>query len=209
MYERMAAMREPHRCPTALLFCDIEASGALSRRLSSRAYFDVIRAVTTAIDSIVAEHDGIVGRHAGDGASAFFCARDRGGSESRACRDAIVAARAIREAASALRADGEPVRINCGIHWGATVVMGQVSAAGRLEITALGDEVNEAARIEAAAKGGVALASKNVIERLDPDDARSVGIDLDTVPYRTIASLEGAGEKAVRDAGTIPVTDVS
>jgi len=39
-------------------------------------------------------------------------------------------------------------------------------------VTALGDEVNEAARIEACASGGRMLASKNPIERLDPNDAR-------------------------------------
>jgi len=42
-------------------------------------------------------------------------------------------------------------------------------------VTALGDEVNEvneAARIEASASRGRMLASKNPIERLDPNDAR-------------------------------------
>jgi class 3 adenylate cyclase len=39
-------------------------------------------------------------------------------------------------------------------------------------VTALGDEVNEAARIEACASGGRMLASKTLIERLDPNDAR-------------------------------------
>jgi class 3 adenylate cyclase len=208
MYERMAAMREPHRCPSALLFCDIEASGELSRRLSSKAYFELIRSVTTAIDRAVAEHDGIVGKHAGDGASAFFCARDHGDSESLACRAAIEAVHEVQKAARNLDAGGEAVEVNAGIHWGGTVVMGQVAEGGRLEITALGDEVNEAARIEAVARDGVALASKDVIERLEPADADAVGLALDAISYRTIASLSGAGEKAVRDAGAIPVTEV-
>lgn len=208
MYERMAAMREPHRCPSALLFCDIERSGELSRRLSSRSYFDLIRSVTTAIDRAAGKHGGIVGKHAGDGASAFFTVRDFGRSESQACRAAIETARAVREEVAGLGGDGEPVAINCGLHWGGTVVMGQVAQAGRLEITALGDEVNEAARIEAVARGGAALASKHLIERLEPTDADALGLDPGALSYRTVVSLEGAGEKAVRDAGAIPVTEV-
>ena len=34
--------------------------------------------------------------------------------------------------------------------------------------TALGDDVNDAARIEACATGGLTLASKHLIERLNP-----------------------------------------
>ena len=46
------------------------------------------------------------------------------------------------------------VKVNVGLHWGATLMVGQVATRGRLEVTALGDQMNEAARIEAAAKGG-------------------------------------------------------
>jgi hypothetical protein len=47
--------------------------------------------------------------------------------------------------------------------------------AGRSEVTALGDEVNEAARIEACATGGRALAAKSLIERLETDHWRHWG----------------------------------
>ena len=40
-----------------------------------------------------------------------------------------------------------------------------------LEEEGILDEVNEAARIEACAAGGRMLASKHLVERLDPDDA--------------------------------------
>lgn len=208
MYERMAALRTPHRCRAALLFCDIEASGELSRRLSSRAYFELIRSVTSAIDEAVASRGGIVGKHAGDGASAFFNVADFGGSESDASRAAIEAAREVRGALATVEVAGRPIAINCGLHWGGTIVMGQVADRGRLEITALGDEVNEAARIEAVARAGISLASKDLLERLEPDDAAELGIDPEGIAYRTVAELEGSSGKAVRDAGTIPVAEV-
>jgi class 3 adenylate cyclase len=78
----------------------------------------------------------------------------------------VRSARAIRDGASSLSPTGVDVGVNVGIHWGATLMVGQVATGGRLEVTALGDEMNEAARIESAATGGDALASKLLIERL-------------------------------------------
>ena len=203
MYRRMDRLREPCRRAAAILFADLEASGELSRRLSSRAYFELIRALTDLIDMVVGAHTGILGKHAGDGASALFLAEDAGG-DSAAARSAIEAAREIRDRATALR-DG--VRVKVGVHWGATLMVGQVSTRGRLEVTALGDEMNEAARIENAAHGGVVLASKDAIERLSTQDAHSLAVDPDTLTYRTIAELT-TNEKAVRDAGSIAVAEL-
>ena len=97
--------------------------------------------------------------------------------------------------------------INVGLHWGATLMVGQVSAAGRLEVTALGDEMNEAARIEGVASAGAILGSKPLIERLGPEDAAELGIDPDGLAYRPLSEL-GASEKALRDAGTIAVAEL-
>ena len=85
--------------------------------------------------------------------------------------------------------------------------MGQVSTRGRLEVTALGDEMNEAARIESAAAGGVVLASKAAIEQLDSADADALGLDPDALTYRTVAELS-SNEKVIRDAGSVAVAAV-
>ena len=52
-----------------------------------------------------------------------------------------------------------------GLHWGTTLYIGQITTVGRTEVTALGDEVNECARIEACATGGRTLASKHLIDQ--------------------------------------------
>lgn len=69
----------------------------------------------------------------------------------------------------------EDVILRFGLHWGANLYVGQIATSGRTEVTALGDQVNEAARIEACATGGRALASKDLIERLDANDAATLG----------------------------------
>ena len=208
MHERMDAVMMPARRPGSILFADLEASGELSRRLSSRGYFDLVGSLTDLIDSQVIKQGGIVGKHAGDGASALFLVEQLGNSESEAASAAVRAARAIRDGASGLGIDDVDVRVNVGIHWGATLMVGQVATGGRLEVTALGDEMNEAARIESAATGGVALASKLLLERLEPTDAADLGLDPDAMTYVTIGKLEGSSEKAVRDAGSISVTAI-
>lgn len=214
MFERMARLVDPGRRQAAVLFADLEASAVLSRRLPSSAYFKLVRAITTAMDDQVVKHTGIVGKHAGDGVTAFFLADDLG-SPSRAARAAIEAGRGILEGARAAASDVKDETgllelddcvINVGIHWGGALYMGQLITGGRLEATALGDEVNECARIQETSREGKILASKALVERLTDDDARALGIDPDAVLYCTIGDIEGASPKAKRDAGGIPVT---
>lgn len=208
LFERMDRVTEPARRTAAILFADLEASGVLSRHLSSRGYFDLIRGLTDLIDMSVIGHNGITGKHAGDGGSALFLTDDFEGRESGAARAAIATARAIREGSAQLGPPDVEVKVNVGVHWGSTLMVGQVATSGRLEVTALGDQMNEGARIEAAATAGAILASKDLIERLEAADAEASGIDPNAIAYTTVAELAGASDKAIRDAGTIPVASI-
>lgn len=214
MYERMAKLTGGGRRQAAILFADLQGSAVLSRRLPSVAYFKLIKALTSAIDDIVVRRKGIVGKHAGDGSSAFFLSEDVG-SSSAAVREAIEAARdvivAARDAAKEVGeetglVEAEDCLVNVAVHWGGTLYMGQLVTGGRLEVTALGDEVNECARIQQSARDGQVLVSKTLLEHLTDADADALGIDPDGVLYRTLLELPGATDKAKRDAGSIPVT---
>lgn len=59
--------------------------------------------------------------------------------------------------------------------------IGQLVPGGRLDITALGDTVNECARIQDCAEPHQTLASKQLIEQLLPDDGATFGIDADEI----------------------------
>jgi class 3 adenylate cyclase len=208
-FERMARLVEPGRREAAILFADIEASGKLSRRLPSSTYFDFIRDFSTAADDTIIDGGGIVGDHAGDGLTAFFVVADFGAA-SPAARATIEVARGLQAVIDRAGRDvglepGE-VRLRVGVHWGGTLYMGQVVTGGRLEVTALGDEVNECARMEQSAAGGALLASKALVERLGASDAAAVGIEPSRMAYRALADVEGADAKAVRDAGLLAVT---
>lgn len=84
--------------------------------------------------------------------------------------------------------------------------LGQLVPGGRLDVTALGDEVNEAARLEETSRAGETIASKQLLEQLSPDAAAGLELDLEKVAYRPLAELEGASDKAIRDAGALAVT---
>jgi class 3 adenylate cyclase len=199
------------RRPAAILFADLEGSSPLGRRLSTASYFALGRRLVRAADRCVIDAGGLVGRHVGDGVVAFFLAETTG-SESAAARACISAARTLRGALGevATRSGLEPddIVLRFGLHWGSTLYVGAVTTSGRAEVTALGDEVNEAARIEACATGGLTLASKALVERLEPDDAAVLDLDPDRVTYRPLADLSTATEKARRDAPAVAVCEV-
>lgn len=215
--ERMARLTNPGRRSAAILFADVQSSGLLSRRLPSAVYFRLVRTTIAAIDQVVVSNQGIVGRHAGDGVTAFFLADDLG-TPSEAARAAISAARSIRDTVLSVAAELESetdgliaakaLVVNVGLHWGSSLYMGQLVTGGRLEVTALGDAVNECARIQETARDGEMLVSKTLLENLDEQAANQLRIDTDSLVYRSIAETAHASEKAVRDAGGIAVSSL-
>lgn len=210
--DRMALVERPDRRPAAVLMADLEASSALARRLSTAQYFAFGRRLVRTADQCIVDHGGIVGRHAGDGVVAFFLA-ETAGSESAAARACIDTARALRtdlvDITQRSGIEDTDVALRFGLHWGATLYVGRITTVGRTEVTALGDEVNEAARIEACATGGRTIASKLLIERLTTADAQALGIDPDRTTYTPLGDLPTATDKARRDAPAIAVCDLT
>src|SRR4051794_24819604 len=154
LFDRMLRFLEPAPRSAALLFADLESSTPLGRRLSTHAYFALMRRLFWRADRSIVAAGGIVGTHVGDGITAYFLAEDAG-SESAAARAAIETAVALRAdaAAAAERSHLDPadVVLRVGLHWGARPYIGRLLTTGRTEVTALGDEVNEGSRIEACA----------------------------------------------------------
>ena len=209
--QRTFSMGSPRRRAGAVLFADLESSSALSRRLSTSRYFALVRRLVRATDQCIVESGGLVGRHVGDGVVAFFPTESYD-SESAAALACVRTARltrvAIAEAAARSGLAPDDVVMRFGLHWGATLFIGSITTSARAEVTALGDEANEAARIEACATGGRTLASKLLVERLDEADASALGIDPEELAYHQLADLDTATDKARRDAPAIAVCEL-
>jgi class 3 adenylate cyclase len=207
-YERMARLATPGRRQAAILFADLQHSGDLSRRMPTARYFELIQTLTAQFDAAVAANAGVVGKHAGDGWTAFFLVDDAGSPE-QAVACALLTARQLQEALASLHREAAdnapPLCANVGLHWGANLYMGQLVPGGRLDVTALGDEVNECARIQETARDGSVFASKAFVELLPVEMGKQLGVSVDTLVYDPLGSIPGVSQKAVRDAGTLAV----
>ena len=166
--------------PVAILFVDLRGFTSLSeRRLSYDVVFILNRYLDAMARSVRGER-GYVDKFIGDGVMAIF-----GISEGAAagCRSALAAAARMGTEMAELNRElapqlGAPLRIGIGIHVG-PAILGRVGAAGGTDaagITALGDTVNTASRLEALTKefGATLIVSHAVVHaaRVDLAAAR-------------------------------------
>ena len=137
----------------AILFADIRGFTALSE---GRLPYDVVFILNryfAAVGRAVESAGGRVDKFLGDGVMALF------GIESGAqqgCREALTAARLMSERMGELNASlrGEierPLRIGIGIHAG-PIIIGEMGYGGATAMTAIGDAVNTASRLEELTK---------------------------------------------------------
>ncbi len=136
-----------------ILFADLRAFTKLAE---TRLPYDVVFVLNryfAAMGQAVEEAGGHIDKFIGDGVMALF------GIQSGAvagCRQALAAARLMSERLvelnRALVDDLEtPLKIGIGLHFGPTIV-GELGYGKAVSLTAVGDAVNTASRLEAAAK---------------------------------------------------------
>ncbi len=186
----------------AILFADMRAFTALSEH---KLPYDVVfllnryfRALGEAIESAGGHLDKFIG----DGVMALF---GLSGDPAEGCRRALAAARAMAAALETLN-DGladeldAPLRIGIGIHVGEAIV-GEMGYARATTVTAIGDAVNTASRLEGLTRDFDCqlVVSERVAER--------AGVSLDRFPSERIA-VRGRSEplcvRLVADARALP-----
>jgi adenylate cyclase len=137
----------------AVLFCDIRDFTALTE---DRLPFDIVFLLNryfALVGNAVEKAGGRVDKFIGDGAMALF---GIGTTPEEACRQALTAAASIARDIEKLSRElsdelSLPLRIAIGIHTGPAVV-GTLGYGRARSTTAIGDMVNVASRLEAAAK---------------------------------------------------------
>jgi adenylate cyclase len=142
-----------HEEEIAVLFADLRA---FTRLAEHKLPYDVVfllnryfRAMGTAVESAGGQLDKFIG----DGVMALFGV---GGRPTDGCRRALAAARrmseGLRELNQSLANDvTEPLRIGIGIHAGPAIV-GEMGHGRATSVTAVGDTVNTASRLESLTK---------------------------------------------------------
>ena len=181
--------------PVVIMFVDIRDFTGLTEKTLS---FDVVYLLNRYLDLVsdeIRKQDGYVDKFIGDGIMAIF------GMETdlrEGARQALRASREIIKVIDALNSERgnnlrAPLRIGIGLHAG-PVILGRIGAAGgsgeRSSITALGDVVNTASRLEAENKtrGSLLTLSDAVLKaaevRLPDCETREIVLRGKTVPLQ-------------------------
>lgn len=191
----------------AILFADLRAFTALSEH---KLPYDVVfilnryfRAMGTAVETA----GGHIDKFIGDGVMALFgIGENVGEGARRALEAARQMARNLEEVNRLLAHDlDEPLRIGIGIHAGAAIV-GEMGYGRAISLTAVGDAVNTASRLESLTKEF----SCQLV--LSDSVARAAGIAFGDAPRHeltlrgrgvplTVIAIENAALLALPDAG--------
>jgi adenylate cyclase len=140
----------------SILFADVRGSTALAERLSPTEFGELMCGFYRLAGDVVGRSGGVIEKVVGDGVVALFIPGITGPDHARR---AIEAAHALLGAMER-DADGTPrPPVGVAVHTG-RVWLGQVPGPyGRRDVTALGDPVNVAAHLCAAAAAGQVVVS--------------------------------------------------
>jgi len=183
----------------AVLFCDIRSFTALA---DHRLPYDIVFLLNryfAIVGKAVEQSGGRLDKFIGDGAMALFGLES---STAEACRQALAASAAIlaeldrlsEELAAEIPA---PLKVAIGIHAGPAIV-GAMGYSGTMTVTAIGDTVNVASRLESAAKefNAAIVVSDAVVELSGLDlsryEAREIAIRGSTRPLHVRVVPQGS-----------------
>jgi adenylate cyclase len=186
-------LRQGHEQEVAVLFADLRG---FTRMAEHKLPYDVVFFLNRyfeAVGTAITGAGGVTNQFTGDGVMALFGIE---AGPATGSQQAFAAARAMVEGVAALSAElaGDlpmPMRIGIGIHAGPAVV-GRMGWGESFYLTAVGDTVHVAARLEQATKdhGAELVVSEDV--------ARHAGLDLSAFPAHDLAVHNRAGRVSVR-----------
>jgi class 3 adenylate cyclase/tetratricopeptide (TPR) repeat protein len=149
---------EAERRQLTVMFCDLVGSTTLGQRLDSEDFREIVRGYYDAARTVTDRWGGHVAAYMGDGLLVYFgypqAREDDAERAVRAGLEIVAALPAFNEALEAAR--GIRLAVRVGMHTG-MVVVGELGRHGAN--VALGDTMNRAARIEAAAEPDTVVCS--------------------------------------------------
>jgi adenylate cyclase len=146
----------------SMLFADIRGSTELSEQMTSIEFSKLINRFYVGATRAITEEDGLVDKLAGDAVAAFWGAGFAG-------KDYV--ARTVRSAQAISRLmQRQNIPVGIGVHAGVAYFGAIGSADGLVDISAVGEDVNTAARLASQASAGEIIVSGTALARTDIDD---------------------------------------
>jgi adenylate cyclase len=145
----------------SILFVDVRGSTALSEQMSPREFSRLINRFYIETSNAIVQEDGLVEKLAGDSVAAFWGAGFAGPD---------YAARTLRVAQQILKLmEREKIPVGIGVHAGVAYFGAMGAADGLSNISAIGDEVNLAARLASKAAAGEIIVSEKALKQAGAD----------------------------------------
>ena len=190
------------RKPVTAVFADVAGSTALAESMDPEEWIGIMNRAFELMSRALYRYEGTIASLIGDGLLAFFGAPVAHEDDpERAVLASLAMVDAISEYRSYLAAErGIDFQIRVGINTG-EVVVGNVGSDLRYEYSALGDTMNVAARMEAAAPpGGVLVTAEThrfIAPRFETEDRGELQVKGKSQPVRAFQVLR---RKPVPDA---------
>jgi adenylate cyclase len=166
-----------------ILFADVRGSSHLAENMTAAAFSGVMNDFYDAVTSVLIRTDAFIDKLVGDEVIGLYIP---GYAGRRHARKALVAAQKLGQAMGYGTAEGSWLPIGVGVHTGVAYVGTVHGSEGAVtDFTALGDNMNIAARLVEAAKSGEALVSDAAYN--------AAGLDLKNLEHRRL-ELKGKTE---------------
>jgi adenylate cyclase len=151
----------------SVLFADIRGFTGISEKMAPEKVVEILNDYFTRVTDVIFDNEGTLDKYLGDGIMAVFGAPI---SRQHDARNAVRAAIEIQRLVVQLNRDAAArewpeLKIGIGINTG-MVVAGNIGSPSRLDYTVIGDAVNAAARLMAAARAGEILISESTAKKL-------------------------------------------
>jgi len=145
----------------SMLFADVRGSTALSEKMSPMDFSRLINRFYVDSTNAIIEEDGLVEKLAGDSVAAFWGAGFAGPNYIQ---------RTLRAAQNMLKMMAQQqIPVGIGVHAGVAYFGSMGTADGLVDIAAIGDEVNLAARLASKAAANEIIVSEQALRKAGMD----------------------------------------
>jgi adenylate cyclase len=146
----------------AILFADVRGSTALAEEMSSTDFADLLNRFYLTATRALIRHDAIIDKLVGDEVMALFIPGFCGRTYRRRAAEAAVD---LMKAVGHGSREGPWLPVGVGVHAGVAFV-GNLGADGLVDLTALGDAVNTASRLQRSATAGEIVVSEGIYSEI-------------------------------------------
>jgi adenylate cyclase len=151
----------------SMLFVDVRGSTSLAEKMSAAAFSRLMNRFYKAATKVLIKKDAFIDKFIGDEVTALFFPLFTGPNHAQA---AVLAAQELLQATEHADRQGSWLPVGVGVHTGIAYVGTVSGAEGSFkDVTALGDNVNIAARLASVAAAGEALISDEAYAAADLD----------------------------------------